>query len=95
MSVVFVSLKYLLNSYYMVLLHEWIIKQWENLLLALLTCVYSSGGLPWWLSVEESVCQCRRKGLILGSGRSPREGNGNPLQYSCLGNPMDRQPGGL
>ena len=30
------------------------------------------------------------KGLILGSGRSPREGNGNPLQYSYLGNPMDR-----
>ena len=27
---------------------------------------------------------------ILGSGRSPRGGNGNPLQYSCLGNPMDR-----
>ena len=29
-------------------------------------------------------------GLIPGSGRSPDEGNGNPLQYSCLGNPMDR-----
>ena len=28
--------------------------------------------------------------LIPGSGRSPREGNGNLLQYSCLGNPMDR-----
>ena len=28
--------------------------------------------------------------LILGSGRSPGEGNGNPLQYSCLGNLMDR-----
>ena len=28
--------------------------------------------------------------LILGSGRTPREGNGNPLQYSCLGNPMGR-----
>ena len=28
--------------------------------------------------------------LIPGSGRSPREGNGNPLQYSCLGNAMDR-----
>ena len=28
-------------------------------------------------------------GLILGSGRSPGEGNGNPLQYSCLENPMD------
>ena len=27
---------------------------------------------------------------IPGSGRSPGEGNGNPLQYSCLGNPMDR-----
>ena len=29
-------------------------------------------------------------GSILGSGRSPGEGNGNPLQYSLLGNPMDR-----
>ena len=29
-------------------------------------------------------------GLILGSGRSPGEGNGNPLQYPCLGNPIDR-----
>ena len=31
----------------------------------------------------------RDEGLITGSGRSPREGNGNPLQYSCLDNPMD------
>ena len=29
-------------------------------------------------------------GLIPGSGRSPGDGNGNPFQYSCLGNPMDR-----
>ena len=29
-------------------------------------------------------------GSIPGSGRSPREGNDNPFQYSCLGNPMDR-----
>ena len=29
-------------------------------------------------------------GLIPGSGGSPREGNGNPFQYSCLGNPMNR-----
>ena len=29
-------------------------------------------------------------GLIPGSGRAPEEGNGNPLQYSILGNPMDR-----
>ena len=32
----------------------------------------------------------RDMGVIPGSGRSPGEGNGNPLQYSCLGNPMDR-----
>ena len=34
-------------------------------------------------------------GLIPGSGGSPREGNGNPFQYSCLGNPMVRGPDGL
>ena len=33
----------------------------------------------------------RDVGLILGSGRSPGEGNGNPLQYSCLENPKDRE----
>ena len=32
----------------------------------------------------------RNEGSIPGSGRFPGEGNGNPLQYSCLGNPMDR-----
>ena len=34
-------------------------------------------------------------GSIPGLGRSPGEGNGDLLQYSCLGNPMDREPGGL
>ena len=34
-------------------------------------------------------------GSIPGQGRSPGEGNGNPLQYSCLGNPMDFVPGRL
>jgi len=34
-------------------------------------------------------------GSIPGSGRSPREGNGNPLQCSCLGNPWTEEPGGL
>ena len=33
--------------------------------------------------------EVREVGLIPGSGRSPGGGNGNPLQYSCLGNPMD------
>ena len=32
----------------------------------------------------------RDAGSVLGSGRSPGEGSGKPLQYSCLGNPMDR-----
>ena len=37
----------------------------------------------------------RQAGLIPGSGRSPGEENGNPLQYSCLENPMGRGGGGL
>ena len=50
-------------------------------------------GLPCWLSGEESVCNAGDAGgvgSIPGSGKSPEEGNGNPLQYSCLGNLMDR-----
>ena len=39
--------------------------------------------------VKRICLQCRRPGLIPGSGRPPGEGNGNPPQYSCLGNPMD------
>ena len=42
---------------------------------------------------KESACQCRDirdMALIPGSGTSPGEGNGDPLQYSCLGNPMDK-----
>ena len=40
--------------------------------------------------VKESACQCRDAGLIPGWKRSPGGGNGNPLQHSHLGNPMDR-----
>ena len=39
---------------------------------------------------KESACSAGDLGLIPGSGTSPGEGNGNPLQYSCLENPMDR-----
>ena len=46
--------------------------------------------LPRWLSGKESLRQAGDVGLVPGSGKSPGEGNGNPLQYSCLGNPMDR-----
>ena len=41
-------------------------------------------------TVKMSACNAGDPGLIPGSGRSPGEGNGNPLQYSCLENPMDR-----
>ena len=39
--------------------------------------------------VKASAYKAGDLGLIPGSGRSPGEGNGNPLQYSCLENPMD------
>ena len=39
---------------------------------------------------KESACNAEDPGSIPGSERSPREGNGYPLQYSCLVNPMDR-----
>ena len=39
---------------------------------------------------KESACSVGAMGLLPGSGRSPREGNGNSFQYSCLRNPMDR-----
>ena len=55
--------------------------------------------VPYWLNEpfpggsdgKESACIAGDLGLIPGSGRSPEEGNGNPLQYSCLENPMDKE----
>ena len=44
--------------------------------------------------VKESAHNVGDPGLIPASGRSPGEGNGNPLQYSSLGNPTDEEPGG-
>ena len=46
-------------------------------------------GFPHSSVAKESVCNARDPGSIPGWGRSPGEGNGNPLQYSCLKNPMD------
>ena len=46
--------------------------------------------LPKWLSGNESACSAGDAGSVPGSGKSPGEGNGNPFQYSCLGNPMHR-----
>ena len=47
-------------------------------------------GFPEGSAGKESACNTGDASLIPGSGRSPGEGNGNPLQNSCLGNPTDR-----
>ena len=46
--------------------------------------------LPQWLNSIESTRNAGDLGSIPGSGRSPGGGNSNPLQYTCLKNPMDR-----
>ena len=46
-------------------------------------------GFPGGSEVKASACNVGDLGSIPGLGRSPGEGNGNPLQYSCLENPMD------
>ena len=48
-------------------------------------------GFPWWLSGKESTCNAEDPGSILGLGRSPGGGYGNPLQYSCLENPQGQR----
>ena len=53
-----------------------------------LVCHYP--GFPGGSDGKESVCNAGDPGAISGSGRSPGEGNGYPLQYSCLENFMDR-----
>ena len=47
-------------------------------------------GFPGGTDKKESACNAGDPGLVPGSGGSPGEGNGYPLQYSCLENPMDR-----
>ena len=47
-------------------------------------------GFPVDSVIKNLPANARDAGLICGLGRSPGKGNGNPLQYSCLGNPMDR-----
>ena len=48
-------------------------------------------GFPGGSVIKNQPANAEDVGLIPGSGRSPREGNGNPLHYSCLGNPMHRE----
>ena len=48
-------------------------------------------GFPGGVEGKESACNAGDPGSVPGLGRFPRKGNGNPLQYSCLEYPMDRE----
>ena len=58
---------------------------------SLLMFAFLYRGFPCGSGGKESTCTAEDLGLIPGSGRSPGEGNGNPLQYSCLENSMYRE----
>ena len=51
---------------------------------------YAYKGFPGGSDGKEFTCNAADPGSIPGLGRSPGEGKDNPLQYSCLGNPMDK-----
>ena len=48
-------------------------------------------GLPWWLSSKESACKAGDAGSNPGLGTSPGQGNGKPVQYSSVGNHINRE----
>ena len=75
----YINILWFLNSYY-----KWLAIFYYFLIIKILW------GFPGCSDGEESVYNAGNLGLIPGSGRSPGEGNGSPLQYSCLENPMDR-----
>ena len=61
----------------------------------MLVCTTRDLGFPGGSDGKESTCNVGDLDSIPGSGRSPGEGNGYPLHYSCLENPMDRGVSGL
>ena len=62
----------------------------RSMIFLYLSSSLSSVGFPGGSDGKEFACNAADLGLIPGSGRFPQEGNGNPLQYSCLENPMNR-----
>ena len=56
----------------------------------ILSLEYLTRDFPGGSVSKESACDAGELGSIPGSGRAPGKGNGNPLQDSCLGNPVDR-----
>ena len=63
---------------------------WKGLLKHVIRTFNKEMGLPWWLSWESPPARQETRVQSLGPEDPLGEGNGNPLQYSCLGNPMNR-----
>ena len=76
----------------------WTSRRFNQSILKEINLEYSLKGLPRWHNGKKSasnIGDTRDEGLTLGLGRFPGVRNGNPLQYSCLNNPMNRKPSGL
>ena len=71
----------------------WVLPGWPVIPWVCMLLIHYCQGLPWWPGCKESACtagNARDAGSTPGAGRSPGGGHGNPLQCSCLENPMDR-----
>ena len=82
-----------ITNLYLGLVTQWVIDNFLPFCSVVLKYLWSFILLFWlprWLSSKESTCQAGDVGVISEWGRSPGKGNGNPLQYFCLENPMDR-----
>ena len=78
---------YLRNLYYRHFIY-W--TEWTETKIIYKNLLMTNKGFPYSSAGKESACNAGDLGLIPRWGRSSGEGNGNPLQYSCLENPMDR-----
>ena len=83
-------------KYLSLFIHSLIDGKWASFqFLPVVNKTAMDGGFPGNSNSKVSAYNEGDLGLIPGLGRSPGEGNGNPLQYSCLENPMDEKPGRL
>ena len=89
--------KYLFENLFLILLYMHPEEELLDHMVVLFLILWGAPILFSGLSGEEFTCDAEDtgdEGSIPGSGRSPGGGHGNPLQYSCLENPMDKEPGG-
>ena len=87
-----ISLFFIVLPYYFFLNHFALINSFLTVrqVFVLFATVYHFNGFPDGSVVKNPIASAGDAGLISGLERSPGEGNGNLLQYSCRGNPMDR-----